>query len=420
VLRLGPLATQLVANDGEIPGASVLEGAEGARAVTLRPPRLEFVAEEGWGSYRARVSEYLSPIQELAMSRGLFRVEPLHAASALAGWILPKGLVAWARDLAEGPDLALELTVPRKLGLMNEVHEQLELPRFEGCLSGHDGRGARVALIDTGAVLDGLVDGVFVASTVVGELHNNRGRHGSCMASCIASRSSTRPGIAPGADLLVIQALRADETGTETSVCKAVDVALDEGAHVLSLSLGFNHIPAANGGDGWICPDGDCEPCRAVDAAVSSGSIVVAAAGNEYRDVAELSKQGVSLDTALNCPSQASLALCVGATDGAPWRLWASSCRGKPSYSSEERPHVVAPGTYVDVSWQQGLPAECGGTSAATAIVAGVVALLIQKQGPGWTVASVRTELMGCCQRSAVPQPGEGWGQPLLSRLCPP
>lgn len=121
------------------------------------------------------------------------------------------------------------------------------------------GRGVIVAVVDTGidARHPALRGRVLVALTclradgdpdrcVVGG-DTDRDGHGTHVAGIVAGGADDRPiGVAPEADLIVLQALQADRcrrrpcggSGRAGDVAAAIDRAVDEGADVVNLSLG--------------------------------------------------------------------------------------------------------------------------------------------------------------------------------------
>ena len=91
-------------------------------------------------------------------------------------------------------------------------------------------------------------------------------------------------------------------------LAQGIDEALDRGADILSLSFGLNRFPRTSpGGHGWVCNDGRCILCQAVDHATACGALVVAAAGNGHLRARALRREGLDLPagTELLCPGQA-------------------------------------------------------------------------------------------------------------------
>ena len=272
-----------------------------------------------------------------------------------------------------------------------------------------------------------------------GENFGVPGRHGTHVAGSIASRSTDYPGIAPDVTLINVKVLRSDGKGRHTDIARGVDAALDRGAEVLCMSLGFNHLPRwSHDGHGWDCSDGRCPLCTAVDnAAYGDDVVAVVAAGNEHQNAQALidNGDGHSFDTELCCPGQARQALTVGAITKRNFLPASFSSRGPTSYGIT-KPDLVTAGVNITSTVpvrrdDQGQPVSnpgaadlfgrLSGTSMATPIIAGAVALLIQlqkNQGAGWTSAGIRNQLL----RKAVvplPQPANvvGDGRLTLGRI---
>ena len=191
--------------------------------------------------------------------------------------------------------------------------------------------------------------------------------------------------------LIDVKVLRANGSGRHTWIGRGVDEALDLGADILSMSLGFDLSPTSfEGGHGWSCPDGACPLCLAVDNAVAEGALVVAAAGNEHArcQQARMGGSGLMYDTELICPGQAVGALTVGShhkKTHAP--AWSSS--SGPTAFGTAKPDLCAPGVEVlstiplprdaagvaDRNAHRGLQfGVISGTSMATPAVAGACA----------------------------------------------
>jgi subtilisin family serine protease len=149
-----------------------------------------------------------------------------------------------------------------------------------------------------------------------------------------------------------------------------------------------------------------------VDTASLCGALVVAAAGNEHLQARALRRSAPQshLDTELLCPAQARGAITVGAIAKEPTEaLYSASSRGPTSYGLD-KPELLAPG--VDVT--STIPAPAGestlfnsfgvasGTSVAAAVVAGAVALLIERRRATdrpWSPQEIRGELLAQCTR---------------------
>jgi hypothetical protein len=216
-----------------------------------------------------------------------------------------------------------------------------------------DGRGARVALLDSApdpAHPD--LAGVRVLSLPDAE-PAPAGAHGSLMAGvvrAVAGNDFGIAGLAPGADLLGVAVCR-PRGATATDECRlfellrGVDLAWEQGAQVLNLSL--------------VGPPNRLLR-KAMDRMDALGVLVVAAAGNE--SVAEP-----------RYPAAYPSVIGVGASDraGAPY------ARGNRGASVE----LLAPGVEILSTVPGGSFAFGDGTSLAAAHASGVLALAVSASG---------------------------------------
>lgn len=367
---------------------------------------------ESWEEYAARTRERLRPLQERLAAVFGVESEILVAANAVKARPRPDQVTV----IADQPQVStIELDPLLRVTLMDDAVMDVELPAFQGNHPGVDGRGVRVAVLDSGIDLHHPFLRVTDSVSTCGETDQLPGDHGTHCAGSIASRDSIFPGMAPGVDLINVKVLFADGRGQSTHITRGIDEALARGAQVLSLSLGFNHLPHwSDQGHGWFCPDGRCSLCVAIDTAVAfDGVVAVVAAGNEHLRAETLRNFGFGsqIDTELGCPGNAHGAITVGALTKQTFLPAGFSSRGPTSYGLS-KPDLSAPGVNVTSTvpvprdaQQQPIPAppramlfdRKSGTSMATPIVAGAAALLIQIEqdaGRPWTPASLRQLLL--------------------------
>lgn len=246
---------------------------------------------------------------------------------------------------------------------------------------GADGRGIRVAVLDTGIdyTHPDLGGGLGSSFKVIGGydfIHGNANPmddhgHGTHVAGIIAA-NGTAKGVAPGASLLAYKVLDASGSGPISVILAGIDRAVDpdqnpatnDAPQVISMSLG---------GPG----DANDPLSQAVDAAVNAGVVCVVAAGN--------SGSGYST---LGSPGCAQKALTVGATDNLDVIAWFSS-RGPSQPGLAIKPDVTAPGVGILSTKPGGGYQALSGTSMATPHVSGAVALLLQLH-PTWTPEVVK------------------------------
>ena len=292
--------------------------------------------------------------------------------------------------------------------------------RFQNNHGPLTGQGAKVAVLDSGIDAQHAHLNIVDAVSTSGESVDIAGSHGTHCAGSIASRDRVFPGVAPDVELINVKVLRFDGRGSNTSITKGVDEALDRSADIVSMSLGFNHLPTwSNGGHGWSCPDGRCPLCTAVDTAVAVGAVVVVAAGNEHQRAEALRNMGLGneFDTELGCPGQSRSAITVGALTKRTFLPASFSSRGPTSYN-QNKPNLAGPGVNITSTVPvprnaQGQPIadpprstlfdRKSGTSMATPIVAGAAALILQyRRQEGMSIAprAIRNDLLELATQS--------------------
>lgn len=358
--------------------------------VVLKSNRIEAIEDESWEEYKGRAERELENIQDLVGED----VEFLYAAGSVSTSLSPER----ARAQVENPLLeSVELDPIINPSLMDDAIADVGLEPFKAAHGNLTGQGVTVAVLDSG--VDEAHPYLDVAQSVstCGESVDIPGRHGTHCAGSIASRDGAFPGVAPDVTLLNVKVMRADGTSTHTFIQRGVDAALDRRADILSMSLGFNHLPTWSWrGHGWQCPDGRCPLCTAVDRAVSFGRTVIVAAGNERQKAEALraAGQGGTFDTEYGCPGQARGAIAVAAVTKNSFLPAPFSSRGASSYGAP-KPQLAAPG--VNIMSTVPVPRNAqghimsapprallferlSGTSMATPIVAGVAALIMQER----------------------------------------
>lgn len=265
----------------------------------------------------------------------------------------------------------------------------------EAWSKGYDGKGVKVAVLDTGAdlnnaditseiigsqsfisgqgVQDGHGHGTHVAATVAGSGANSGGKH---------------KGVAPGADLLIGKVLSNSGQGPTSSILAGMEWAVAEGADIVSMSLGGADAP------------GEDPLTMAVDSlSASSDTLFVIAAGN--------SGPG---ESTLGTPGAADAALTVGAVDKSD-ELAPFSSRGPRLGDMAMKPEITAPGVAIVAAraagTAMGTPVDANytsanGTSMATPHVSGAAAILKQRH-PEWTGQRIK-EALTAHARSAAGQ----------------
>ena len=140
-------------------------------------------------------------------------------------------------------------------------------------VNGLDGSGTVVCIVDTG--IDSNHPDLEYANIVSwidlisgsDSPYDDEG-HGTAMAGIIVSKGGLN-GVSPGVDLLIAKAISDDGSGTDDIIAEAVDWCVEEGADVISLSLGGGQ----GFGSGFFTTD---QLEEAVIQAIDSGVFVVA------------------------------------------------------------------------------------------------------------------------------------------------
>ncbi len=285
------------------------------------------------------------------------------------------------------------------------AHEMVQADALRD--EGLTGEGVTIGIVDTGVHVDhpAFADHQVPWLDVVNDRpepydDGGHGTHVSGLAVAQETRGFAGPnvmGIAPGADLVHAKAIRGDGGGDGPDVAEAIDWMVEQRVDVLVLSLGQQPR---------LLPIGDAVE-DAVNDALDEGIVVVAAAGNA-RD------GDTGRDCNLSSPATVPLVIAVGAVDD-EGEIARFSCTGGDRHGPlgvqqrgdpNKKPEVSAPGVGLVGAWPERV---CGnqvseycvlsGTSQATPIVGGIVALLLEanpelKSGDRATVEHVKEAFM--------------------------
>ncbi|GGP78589.1 S8 family peptidase [Saccharothrix coeruleofusca] len=248
--------------------------------------------------------------------------------------------------------------------------------------AGHTGKGATVAVLDTGVdtTHPDLAGAVVRERDFTGSASGPTDRygHGTHVASIIAGRHDRYTGVAPGAALLNGKVLPDSGFGLESAIIAGMEWAVAEGADVVNMSLG--NATASDGAD---------PVSRAVNRLTErTGTLFVVAAGNT--------------GDLVGSPAAADAALTVGAVDERD-ALADFSSRGPRLADDGIKPDITAPGVDVVAARASGSSlgqpvgdrhTRVSGTSMAAPHVAGAAAILAARY-PHWRAEDVKAALTG-------------------------
>lgn len=279
--------------------------------------------------------------------------------------------------LAANPDIEY-------ISFDSKVFTQLDIavPTIGGYIPherGFKGKGITVAVIDTGVAPH--QDLITPTSRIVGfkDLVNNKSvpyddnGHGTHVAGIIAGNGySSRGkyiGVAPESNILAIKALDSEGAGNSSNIIAAISYAIEtkEQYNTKVLNLSFGSPANSN------CTKDPL--CKAVAEANKAGLIVVAAAGNSGPNEKTILSPGISPNV-----------ITVGAVDDKRTIdprddvIASFSSRG-PTNEGLSKPDIVAPGVNISSLSNTTLDGykTLSGTSMATPLVSGAVALLLNK-----------------------------------------
>ncbi|MFE7710952.1 S8 family serine peptidase [Streptomyces sp. NPDC057486] len=277
----------------------------------------------------------------------------------------------------------------------------------EAWQAGYDGTGVRIAVLDTGIdtshpdLESKVVAEKNFTPSVDAKDHQGHGTHVASTAAGTGAASDGRyKGVATGAELLNGKVLGDSGSGLESGIIEGMEWAVEQGADIVSMSLGSPDIIGPN-------------PLEDAVNRLSDQALFVIAAGNS----------GPSSKT-VGTPGTAQRALTVGAVDKQDV-LASFSSRGPRLEDSGIKPDVTAPGVGITAANAAGTLADkphpapgyvtLDGTSMATPHVAGAAALLAQ-QHPDWSGAQLKAALMGSAEQGDYTAYEQGSGRVDVAR----
>lgn len=256
-----------------------------------------------------------------------------------------------------------------------EVPYQDSLRHFCKPEGGLNGTGVRIAVIDSGinrhAELPDINKGLCIVDGKFSEDFLDNGmNHGTHVAGIIAGQGKGVRGIAPGVTLMSYRVFAKDSRKAQTlDITTAIQRAVDDGADIINLSLSLAD------------DDKDEDGMRlAIDYAVDSGVLVVAAAGNHscgemriparYDDVVAVSALGLKDAHAPASTFALDLHHCINAER-----------EFVPDFSNycDTQLNLAAPGFAVVSTVELAGFRAMSGTSMATAVISGIAARFLSK-----------------------------------------
>ena len=341
--------------------------------------------------------------------------------------------------------------IPAPRGDGREITQNLlQVNAPEVWAQGYTGAGILIALIDTGVRLDhaDLSGRLWDGGTEYPNhgydfyYHDNdpsddRG-HGTHVAGtiCGTGASGSQTGIAPGATIMVLKAFNNEGVGDETHWIAAMQFALEHEADLMNMSLGR---PQPDGAQKLMMR-------QACDNTLVAGVVVAACAGN-IRQMQFMVPVPYNIYTPGDCPPPhlhedqlvnaggTSCVICVGAVDSnnniaqfssqGPSQWTDVSAYNDYPYTENStteigliRPDICAPGVQIkslDYNTNNGY-ALMDGTSMATPLVAGTIALMLSKS-PNLTPAQI-DEILERTAQPLTPHKSNDFGAGLLDALA--
>ena len=259
------------------------------------------------------------------------------------------------------------------------------------------GTGVRVAVLDTGIDTNHPDLQAAIADTrdFTGDGIEDANGHGTHCAGIIGARLNGVGfvGAAPKCKLLIGKVLGNNGSGSFQGIAEGVDWAVEQGAHIISMSLGG--------------PSSSPLLYRSIAMALAKGVHVICAAGNS----------GNMFSNSIGFPGRYGGVITVASHDR----------NGNPSGFSSHGGELdfMAPGSDIWSTYKNGGYQELSGTSMATPFVAGISALIVSKHihtpmqdqnTPIFNCADLRSHLLAMAAHPGYHDSERGYG-PLLPFL---
>ncbi len=385
---------------------------------------VERIQLSGLESVHIRYAFHMIPMISLSI-----RVDEIHELAKVA--LIEEIHLNQKRQLIES-----SVTTPQNYVLAENgngyVHFDSILSADQLWAEGINGTGVTIAVLDSGVwgehpdLQDRLIgfkdlikgqDDMNPANGI--DAYDDNGHGTACAWNAVGDGTASGgilKGIAPGADLLAIKVLDSAGAGEDDVIAQGIEFAIEQNVDVISLSLGGEWQEST-----FLVEASVSE----IENAISAGISVAVAAGNS----------GPAAFT-INSPGVAEKAVTVGASYGDSGVVAFSSVgpvlrtvRDPLGYTA--KPDIVAPG-YLIVSGRGNIvnPVEYppynssqfgssytrwSGTSASTPLVAGMIALLMQKY-LALAPIEAKAALMSSATDLSVDPMIQGWGLANVSR----
>ncbi|KQS28000.1 S8 family serine peptidase [Dyadobacter sp. Leaf189] len=287
--------------------------------------------------------------------------------------------------------------VPDEIPAVLNVPSTWGIDVTQAMVSGYTGNGVKIAVLDTGfdaSHPDFAGRNITVNSFVPEESGEDMHGHGThCIGSACGNVdvNGMRYGVARNAEIYAGKVLSNEGSGAQAWILNGMTWAADNGCNVISMSLGSRVFP----GQSY-----DVAYERAAQYALSKGTVVIAAAGNESR---RSMNQFNPVGSPADCPSIMAVAALDSSLNVADF----SNRKINPNGGEVD---IAGPGVEIYSSWPMPMRYRTiSGTSMATPHVAGLAGLLWEKL-PNATPYQIMTELRNLAKRLPISNVDVGVG----------